>query len=220
MREWSEWTCYARKMLKRKRKYGNNTWLYAVSGPDYPKSIDEVGDIGLRYHNTTIITWLKNGDIKVTMGGWDTVSTRARLNEYGIGVWRLNGYAYLWWMGEHYFWRDGMRLLPNGRVLLGEREFAHPVIPQTEARRQRRTVAQDRRRLYGIQRLNRFRSFCTDEIEWRYYPDNGHWVHQCGENEKDHYAALGRKTKRCRACKVELPKQLQTLDKLQRVYGR
>jgi hypothetical protein len=216
----NRWEYWANKLIsKRKRKYGNNTWLYNVSGPEYPSKWSEVGDIGLRYHSTTIITWCRNGDILLNMNGWDTVSTRARLNEFDIDVSHLNGYCYVSWRTQYYYWEDGMTLCPDGRVLDAKGHLLHPVSPIVEARRQKRKARQYDRRRYGIQRkYNTFRSFCTNEIEWRFY-DSGVWVHQCEENEKDHYAALGRKTKRCRACKVELPVQLQTLDKLQRAQG-
>lgn len=76
------------------RKVGNNTYL--VRNSSVP------GDsIHLKLHNTYIVTWYTDGRIELNTGGWFTVTTKARINEfigaYGIsqerGIWYLTSYC-------------------------------------------------------------------------------------------------------------------------------
>lgn len=62
------------------RIVGNNTVEYCRVN----------GDKVLRLHLTDIITWKSNGDIVLSSGGWRTVTTKARLNEF------LPNWAYVW----------------------------------------------------------------------------------------------------------------------------
>ena len=51
-----------------------------------------------RLHDTDIVTYMPNGDIKLDTGGWDTMTTRKRMREYlphGISIWRRNGMSYV-----------------------------------------------------------------------------------------------------------------------------
>lgn len=59
------------------RKMGNNTYLHRDGGDS----------ISLRLHSTDVVTWYRNGDIKLNTGGWNTVTTRDRINEYS--PWRV-----------------------------------------------------------------------------------------------------------------------------------
>ena len=52
----------------------------------------------LRLHATDIITWKPDGKIILNSGGWDTVTTRARFNEFlpdYIRVYRKRGQTYI-----------------------------------------------------------------------------------------------------------------------------
>lgn len=42
----------------------------------------EPGAIGLKLHETQIITWYPNGNIRIATGGWHSTTTRDRLNRY------------------------------------------------------------------------------------------------------------------------------------------
>jgi len=55
-----------------KRKLANNTYAERR----------ESGAIAIRLHNTDILTFNQDGSIVATTGGWKTVTTKARLNEY------------------------------------------------------------------------------------------------------------------------------------------
>jgi len=65
---------------KLSRKVGNNTYLIRNSGVP--------GDsIHLKLHDTYIITWYADGRVELNSGGWRTVTTKARMNEF------LEGYS-------------------------------------------------------------------------------------------------------------------------------
>lgn len=52
----------------------------------------------LTLHQTDMITWLPNGKIILNNGGWDTMTTRARFNEFlpdGIYIYRKRGKTYI-----------------------------------------------------------------------------------------------------------------------------
>lgn len=58
--------------------------------------------IALRLHNTDILTFYPNGDVRFNSGGWKTVTTKSRLNEYGPariwsdrGEWVINDKPFL-----------------------------------------------------------------------------------------------------------------------------
>ena len=53
------------------RKIANNTYLHR-----------EGEDIAIRLHNTDIVRFKPNGDIVLDSGGWLTVTTKQRMNEY------------------------------------------------------------------------------------------------------------------------------------------
>lgn len=55
------------------RKLGNNTY---VEVPDYADDI-----IGVRLHATVIVTYHRDGRIILNTGGWNTPTTRDRLNQ-------------------------------------------------------------------------------------------------------------------------------------------
>lgn len=94
---------------KSTKKVANNTYLKRY----------EDGVIALRLHQTDIIQYKPNGTIILNSGGWKTVTTKARMNEYlprqyGIlqekGVWYValsNGY------NKDMLYSDGMKLTKN-----------------------------------------------------------------------------------------------------------
>jgi len=55
----------------RKRKLGNNTYLVVRDDNGY----------GIRLHNTEVVIHYKDR-IVLNSGGWQTVTTKARMNEY------------------------------------------------------------------------------------------------------------------------------------------
>lgn len=54
--------------------------------------------IHLKLHDTYVVTWYADGRVKLNSGGWRTVTTKARINEYlnsGYGVEQELGQWYL-----------------------------------------------------------------------------------------------------------------------------
>lgn len=126
-----------RNMLS--RKIGNNTYLVRNSGVP--------GDsIHLKLHNTYIITWYVNGRIELNSGGWLTVTTKARMNEflsgYSIskskGVWYVDqivsGPVYRKTLGVY---QDGMVINPDDTIT-----GMAPLDDAKEKNKLRRRVAQ------------------------------------------------------------------------------
>ena len=89
-------------VCKDRRKVGNNTYL-----------IRDGDDIAVRLHSTNIITYRPNGDVVLDSGGWHTVTTKARMNDYIDGrVSQENG---VWWYKGLVF-ADGMVIHADGTI--------------------------------------------------------------------------------------------------------
>lgn len=89
-----------------RRKVTHNTYLIRRSE-----------GIALRLHDTDIVTYLPGGDIILNSGGWQTVTTKQRMNAYTDamigstkGVWSVS------WGSESHGFADGMVLHPDGSV--------------------------------------------------------------------------------------------------------
>jgi len=66
---------YKRQGNKRTRKIANNTLeVYKTSAC---KQL-----VAIRLHDTNIVTYLENGKIRLDNGGWETVTTKERINRY------------------------------------------------------------------------------------------------------------------------------------------
>lgn len=93
------------KRLDRK-KIQNNTWLER-------NRFGQEEVIRLVLHNTAILTWLPDGTIILKANGWQTVTTKQRLNAYAgpvsvfTGVHKPRAYN-CWWVG-HASWRVAER---------------------------------------------------------------------------------------------------------------
>lgn len=74
VREPSDWFSADRALQgKQERKLGYQTWLER----------DSVGDdIYVRHHRTRIVTFMRDGRVRVTTGGWMSKTTRDRINDF------------------------------------------------------------------------------------------------------------------------------------------
>lgn len=72
------------------RRLGNNTYLYPVGADDY----------AVRFHATNVVTIHADGTYTLNTGGWDTVTTSQRINDYGPA--RVSSQN-----GERFIWHDG-----------------------------------------------------------------------------------------------------------------
>ena len=79
------------------RKVANNTYLVKRS----KRSIGLNGDepISLRLHSTNILTWYPDGCVEYYHGGYTTVTTKNRLNDYGP-MGRITQERYKWYIGQ------------------------------------------------------------------------------------------------------------------------
>lgn len=88
---------------RERRKLAHNTWVEHIC-PDA---------VAIRYHQTRIITYLADGSIILNNGGWDTVTTRDRLNLFtpsGIHIWRLRGEPHVTCDQGHIPFLNGMNV--------------------------------------------------------------------------------------------------------------
>lgn len=91
------------------RKVANNTYLHRCDN----------GDIAVRLHNTDVVTFHADGTITLSTGGWFTVTTKARINDYLPGGVRLSstkGRWFLTYTGHSEYGTDGeYRYVPSER---------------------------------------------------------------------------------------------------------
>jgi len=60
------------KNNRKSRKLENNTYGY----------IEDDGSVGVELHSTKVVTLYANGLVKLASGGWQTVTTKDRMNRY------------------------------------------------------------------------------------------------------------------------------------------
>lgn len=92
------------------RKLANNTYLLALPG----------GAVGLKLHATVILTWHADGRVVFNSGGYQTVTTKQRMNAFGpsgVSVWSDKG---LWHIkaaaGPVLIFQDGVTLNGDGSI--------------------------------------------------------------------------------------------------------
>jgi hypothetical protein len=87
------------------KKIANNTYL----------RLESDGNLRVKYHNTDIITVYPDNSCKVTIDGWNTVSTRSRLNDLlpGHGFYTRKGTLY--YKDTVFF--EGMTISSDGQIL-------------------------------------------------------------------------------------------------------
>lgn len=76
------------------RKLANNTYLKR-RGKEVRRigrKLVHVEEIAVQLHATDILSFYSNGSIGVNTGGWDTVTTRSRMNDYLPRPWRVGGH--------------------------------------------------------------------------------------------------------------------------------
>lgn len=92
---------------KTSRKVANNTVVR-----DEPGTESIGGAVVIRLHQTDIVTISDNGNIKLYTGGWQTVTTKERLNRYtNAGITQKAG---VWYMRDGSLYYDGMVIKADG----------------------------------------------------------------------------------------------------------
>jgi len=95
--------------IEKSKKIGNNTY----------EIIYKNGDKSIRLHYTDILTFKNNGEIILNSGGWNTNTTKDRLNHYlpsNMFIYQKNFIWYLRINDKDYLFKDNMRI-KNDKVL-------------------------------------------------------------------------------------------------------
>lgn len=105
------------------KKIANNTYLQK-RGEDY----------AVRLHSTDVVLIRKDGSYKLSTGGWKTMTTKARMNEFApVSIWSKRG---VWMLKGDYIFADGCVVKPDGTV-----DGAHDISAEVEERMTRKNVA-------------------------------------------------------------------------------
>lgn len=99
--------------IRESHKTGNNTYLQRREG----------GSIALKLHKTDIITWYPDGSMKLDSGGWRTMLTKQRMNNYLPRHLQIFTDKGVWYMGGSWndksqskVFQDGIIIRPDGTV--------------------------------------------------------------------------------------------------------
>lgn len=93
---------------KPKKKLGTATTLERLSD----------SQIGIRYHNTIVITYSYDGSIVLNNGGWTTPTTKKRINDFTNA--RIYQKDFVWYITDSNGTKpfiNGMKIDNNGDVL-------------------------------------------------------------------------------------------------------
>lgn len=96
---------------RERRKLANNTYL------------ERRGEnIAVRLHETDVLTFAPDGSVTLDSGGWKTVTTKARMNEYlghGLRISQSRGQWYVYDYSKRMdiaVYADGMRITSDGKL--------------------------------------------------------------------------------------------------------
>jgi hypothetical protein len=73
------------------------------------------GNRAIRFHDTDIITFKKDGDIILTTGGWHTITTKERLSK-PFSPFYITSRKGIWYINETIIFYDGIVLNEKGEV--------------------------------------------------------------------------------------------------------
>lgn len=150
-----------------RRKVGNNTYLERR----------ENGSIALKYHATDVLTFHpKRGRrpacVEYNTGGWYTVTTKVRLNEYGVSNIRVFSDRGTWYVAKSRPWRESWNEMTydawrrgegawtpffDGILIDGEGNVLNPLpVSETEKREKARKLLRRRVTQYVSLAMRRF----------------------------------------------------------------
>ena len=90
---------------------GWNTWQYHNSNNERV----------IRYTRTDIVKIKPNGDIILNSGGWQTVTTKRKMNQYLPSGFYLYQSKFEWFINDVPF-IDGIKIMFDGKVIQGKGE--------------------------------------------------------------------------------------------------
>lgn len=104
--------CLLADTRKDSRRIANNTFL-----------VPRDNDVAVKLHNTDVLTFCADGRIILNTGGWRTVTTKARINEYLPSGWRVYSergkwilHSGSWGSGVKYDFAEGITINLDGAV--------------------------------------------------------------------------------------------------------
>ena len=85
-------------------------------------------EVGIKLYKTIIVIYYKNGNIQLNTDGWQTVTTRDRMNGFQskFSVWQEK---YIWYLSYHdktYLYEDQMLLHPEGSITDSNQKLIKP----------------------------------------------------------------------------------------------
>lgn len=92
-----------------RRKVGNNTYLERR----------EDGQIALKYHATDVLTYSAKG-VEYNTGGWYTVTTKVRFNDYGVSNIRVFSDRGTWYVAKSKPWSESWNEMSYDQWRKGE----------------------------------------------------------------------------------------------------
>jgi len=97
--DWREFIKGGRSKIE--RKVDNNTYVRLTDN-----------GVAIKLHATDVVTILENGHQILNSGGWQTVTTKDRINSYSsAGISQRNG---IWYMNDSSLFYDGMVINADG----------------------------------------------------------------------------------------------------------
>lgn len=67
------------------------------------------GDIEIRLHQTAIVTYMPNGKAILSTGGWQTATTKDRLNKFGpVQIYQKD---FVWYLSTGEVFKNGMIII-------------------------------------------------------------------------------------------------------------
>lgn len=155
---------------KDSRKLENNTYLKRRGQ-----------DIVVRLHSTDVVTYHPNGDISLASGGWNTITTKSRINTYSpfqLQCERGEPFLYLG-RGLQVPFVDGITVKPSGEIVNGSKQTIDDIRAEWHERdRESARISRWKSKARG---LTRDSSQCTkQETNWRYRADDPNAPKKCG----------------------------------------
>ncbi len=132
---------------KDSRKLANNTYL-----------VRRGENIAVRLHDTDVATYLPNGDVILNSEGWRTPTTKARINDYLPGRWRLIQEGGVWYLvnppPDSYAWgKEQTRYRFADGVTIQENEIIVGALPDN--RKQDRAIKR---------KIKAYAQLCADAV--------------------------------------------------------
>lgn len=121
-------------------KLDGNTTLEDVFLPGQHLGQDRA--FAVRLHNTRVVTFYPDGRIMLDSGGWQTPTTRDRMNRCGVRVSMAGGVASVRHGERDACFRDEMTLHPDGGATFGDGKRAPDAEPVRAERRRKLARAQ------------------------------------------------------------------------------